>query len=256
MPEFQLSDIFNVTPVDGRPGVEGLIVTARSWRAYQEGLGIKPEALNDKSVLNLGSGGSNIGKALERQNVHCRVTDLDLEYDPTGNLFGRLLTFTDKPAKHKLANFRRKIFGTEGRKFVQGNARDLPFQDGQFDYVLALRSTYQIPLEAKRNVYRELMRVGRILHLGPIFESDYSLLLELAKEENFEVVACQPMPDLKPLPFMFSSKEDYDDYVLQPQSSRISMPPKDDSRVFTVLGLHRHAGWSNGNTIVLRRNVK
>ncbi|MBU1130976.1 class I SAM-dependent methyltransferase [Patescibacteria group bacterium] len=261
-----LSEIFSDRPASKTPKLEGAIVTGRSWIEYQSMLGVKPEALKNETVLNFGSGASNIGRDLKTKGVDCSVIDLDLKYDPWENSENPFRLFAAIPVhlylkyfnpneqtRQKLVNLKRKIAGTEGRNFVQGNGRALPFPDEAFDHVLGLWSTYQIPPEAKESVYRELMRVGKTLHLGPIFKNDYDLLSKLAAEQDFEVVACQPIPLLKDVPFMFSSVEDYSRYMNQKdQEERISIPKRADSSVNTMLGM-KSAGRKGGNTIILRR---
>lgn len=186
---------------------EGSVVTGRGWIDYQVMLGVKPEDLKNETVLNFGSGASNLGMDLRTKGIDCTVVDLDLKYDPWGNSENKFGFFAAVPVhlylkyfnpqgetRQRLVNLKRKIAGTEGRKFVQGNGRALPFPDGEFDHVLAFWSTYQIPQEAKEAVYSELMRVGKVLHLGPAHKEDYELLSKLAVEQNFEIVAYEFTP--------------------------------------------------------------
>ncbi|MFH2022570.1 MAG: class I SAM-dependent methyltransferase [Patescibacteria group bacterium] len=261
-----LAEIYSNRPAGKTPKLESAIVTGRSWIEYQSMLGVKPEALKNETILNFGSGASNIGKDLKAKRIDCSVVDLDLQYDPWENSENPFRLFAALPVhlylkyfnpkeetRQKLVNLKRKIVGTEGRNFVQGNGRALPFPDEAFDHVLALWSTYQIPSEARESVYRELMRVGKTLHLGPIFKNDFDLLSGLAAELGYEIVACQPIPILKDIPFMFSSGEDYSKYIEQKgQSDRINIPKRDESSVNTMLGM-KSAGRKGGNTIVLRR---
>ena len=261
-----LAEIYSNTPAGRTPGLEGAIVTGNSWIRYESMLGIKPEALKNKTIINFGSGASNIGKDLKDKQIDCSVVDLDLKYDPWKNSENPFRLFAALPVhlylkyfnlkdetRQKLVNLKGKIAGTEGRNFVQGDGRALPFPDEAFDYVLALWSTYQIPSEAKESVYKELMRVGKILHLDPIFKNDYDLLSKLAAEQGYEIVACQPRPFLKDVPFMFSSEEDYSKYIKQnDQSDRIKIPEKGDQSVITMLGTK--AVFTEGEySIVLRR---
>jgi len=261
-----LSEIYSIRPANKTANLEGAIVTGRKWGDYQAMLGIKPELLENETVLNFGSGSSNIGKTLKAKGTKCRVVDLDLKYDPWQNSENPLRLLAAIPVvlyqkwfnpegetKQKLVNLKRNIAETKGRRFIQGNGRTLPFPDKTFDHVLALWSTYQIPPEARETVYRELMRVGKILHLGPIFKNDYDLLSKLAAEQDFEIVACQPIPFIRDLPFMFSSENDYDKYIKQKdQSKRIEIPEESESLVNTALG-KKSAGMRGGNTIVLRK---
>lgn len=262
-----LSEIYSNRPAGKTPKLESAVVTGRSWIEYQSILGVKPEALKNETVLNFGSGASNIGKDLKAKGIDCGVVDLDLKYDPWENSVNPFRLDAALPVhlylkyfnpqeqiRQKLVNLKRKIVGTEGRNFVQGDGRALPFPDKEFDHVLALWSTYQIPPEARETVYRELMRVGKILHLGPISKNDYDLLSRLAPEQGYEIVACQPIPILKNVPFMFSSEEDYSNYIkLKDQSDRIKIPKKDEISVNTMLGIK--SAYRGGNTIVLKRKT-
>jgi len=235
-----LTEIYSNRSAGKTPKLESAIVTGRNWFDYQSMLGVKPEALKNETVLNFGSGASNLGKDLKTKGIDCNVVDLDLKYDPWENSENPFRLFATVPVhlylkyfnpqgetRQKLVNLKRKIAGTEGRNFVQGNGRVLPFPDREFDHILALWSTYQIPPEAKETVYKELMRVGKVLHLGPIFKNDYKLLLKLAAEQDYEIIACEPIPTLKDVPFMFSSRGEYDAYADQKsQSDRIKIPKK------------------------------
>ena len=231
------------------------------------GFRIKPEALKDKTVLDFGSGSSNIGGQLKGKKIDSKVIDVDLKFDPTTGSYYKVLAdlaipvewlsklFKSRPdIQDQLVKLKRKIAGTEGRKFLQANGRALPFADQSFDYVLALWSTYQIPEEAKETVYRELMRVGKILHFGPIFQKDFDLISKLAPELGYEIVACQPEPQniFRDVPFMFKSSQDYDQFMKNEESARIKPPQKDDSNVNTILGM-KSGGGKGGNAIVLRR---
>lgn len=202
-----LSEIFSTRPASKTPDFEGKHITGREWVQYKLTLGISSETLQGKKVLNFGSGGSNIGEELKKEGIVSQVVDLDLKFDPIGvdpyyrpHPFKFILAhYANVPLKifkhgkihDKLVNIRRQFSGTDGRTFVQGDGRSLPFPDRAFDYVLAFASTYQIYYEAKEKVYRELMRVGKILHLGPIYKIDFNILQKLAEELGYEVVACR-----------------------------------------------------------------
>lgn len=251
---------------------EGAIITGRGWSAYENVLGISPEALRGETVLNFGAGASHLERDLARKGINCKMVDLDLKFAPWRNnlinefklmvyfpvhLSYLVSRFLNPPGdvKKKLFKLEKKVLDMEDRNFIQGNGRALPFPEQTFNHVLALWSTDQIPEEAKETVYRELMRVGKTLHLGPIFGKDYNILVQLASELGYEIVACQPVlnqfNDLNHLPFMFSSSQDYEDYMREnDQASRIQPPQGDNS----IMGRFRSSvSAKGGSTIVLKR---
>jgi hypothetical protein len=262
-----LQKIFSVTEAN-RHAIEARIVTGRGFEWYEEMLGISPEALRNKDILNFGAGASNIERDLQKKRIPCNVVDVDIKYDPWETSENPFRLFANIPImlylkyirisseiRKKIVELKRSIAATRDRKFVQGDGRDLPFPSESFDTVLALWSTYQIPHSSKETVYRELMRVGKRLHIGPIPKLDYDLLVKLANEMSYEIVACQPIPKTicKPVPFMFSSNSDYETYMREnDQSSRIKSPKREDVKVSTFLGM-RMAHSGGLSSIVLKR---
>lgn len=273
MPEGNfLKETNTKSPLHKTRSFEGAVITGRGWNAYENVLGISPEALKGETVLNFGAGASHLGRDLARKGINCEVIDLDLKFAPWRNslmnefrlmayfpvhlshLVSRFLNSQGEVRK-KLFKLEKKVLDLEDRNFIQGNGRALPFPDQTFNHVLALWSTYQIPEEAKETVYRELMRVGKTLHMGPIFGKDYNILVQLASELGYEIVACQPVlnqfNDLNQ-PVMFSSSQDYEDYMREnDQVSRIQ-PPEGDN---FIMGRFRSGvSAKGGNTIVLKRS--
>src|SRR3989344_7902473 len=151
MSEGNLSaEMYSKRPTGKTPKLEGAIVTGRKWFAYESMLGVKPEVLKNETVLNFGSGASNIGRELKSKGIECNVVDLDLKYDPWAPEENPLKLFVALPVelylkyfnpkgkvRNKLVNLKMKIAGTEGRNFIQGNGRSLPFPDQTFGHVLA-----------------------------------------------------------------------------------------------------------------------
>lgn len=62
-------------------------------------------------------------------------------------------------SSHYLKEAQRKLTDRERIDFVQGNATELPFQDGQFDAVYSVFLFHELPEEERRKVLRESMRV-------------------------------------------------------------------------------------------------
>lgn len=246
--------------------VEGKIISNFGLGEYGLHLCFKPEALEGKMILNFGCGGSNIGRDLRRKEIKADVIDLDLVLDSvSGDLTTVWLTSgikflagyvnKDSPIYEKLVRIRRKIARTTGRNFIQGDGRALPFADRTFDTILAHYSTYQIPTQFKRPVYRELLRVGDILHCGPIFGEDFDVLKPLAQELNFEIIVCHPLP--RPFAkedFIIRSPEDYDRYLRErDEDERIIHPKKEVSKISRIFGYPHTASMEGSSFIVLRR---
>lgn len=183
------------------------VTTGRKWVLYELKLGINPEILINKNVLNFGSGSSNIKKKLHDKDIKCNVINFDLNSNETE---------------------------TKNLSFIQGNGLKLPFKDNVFDFVLALWSTYQV-LDDKKSLYQELMRVGEILHIGPIFKNDFFSLKEAAKKKNFNIIICQPFKYFEILPFSFSAREDYDEYFKLDKNKRIKIPEKEKPEIITKI---------------------
>jgi len=178
---------------------EGEIVTSRNLELYKYALLFEDDVLKGRTILNFGAGGSNLGKELQKKDPNSIVVDLDLLDNP-----GKDYSFRQDPLrfiatlpirfylKHfqpneglrrKIIAVKRKIGDTDERKFVQGDGRNLPFADRIFDTVLSLWTTYQIPIDDREQVFKELMRVADTVHLGPIFGEDYRILSKLALEK-------------------------------------------------------------------------
>lgn len=246
--------------------LEGTGFTSNPLAEYESLLGFRSELLRNETVLNFGSGGSDIGKELRDKEIRCNVVDLDLIYNPLRDpaplkvlasipaALNIAFSYSGDESRGRLAALRKKISGAEERIFVQGNGRSLPFPDHAFDHVFALWSTYQIPYDARVRAYEELMRVGDILHIGPTFRDDYDVLARLAKKQEFQVVACLPLRS-EDLPIKFSSRADYDDFLRKTEESeRIKVPLAQGPKITTILGEPVITSGKGGNTIVLRRN--
>lgn len=222
----------NISAIEA-PTLEGVAISGRRWEVYSEELGIKAKALKGKKILNFGSGRSNIGKNLKKEGVECKVVDLDLCYRP------------------------QKV--TE-RNFVQGNGRMLSFKNDAFNDVFALWTTYQIPLDAKEMVFGELMRVGEILHIAPVFGNDYEILSRMAEEKKFEIIACLPMDKLN---FSFSSADDYVKYRERiDHRHRIEKPSRMEPVIRSIYDVKdngemkiaaQYIDREGGNTVVMKR---
>lgn len=199
-------------------------ITGRGWEEYEYLLRIKPEALTNETVLNFGSGFSELYKDLKDKGIDCNMVDFELRYRP---------------------------WEPKDRAFVQGTGVKLGFKDNQFDHVLALWSTYQIPPEDRKAVFKELMRVGKIIHMGPIFGNEYKMLNALVEEQDYEIVACKSLRNKSS--FMFSSKEDYINYMKKRSLDRIVALERDEPLIKTTkLGM-KYISYEGAKTIILKR---
>lgn len=245
--------------------LEGTIVTSRKLRDYTDTLGFDPTLLNNETVLNFGSGRSMIAQELLQKGIHCNLVDLDIQKNSA--LLSPVRRYETLPIRtylrvvnpqgeqrEKIEQLMKRITKTEGRTYVQYGGRNICFKDQAFDHVLALWSTYQIPDDAKEQVYREIFRVGKAIHLGPIFEKDFTILTKLANEMEFDVIACQSYKispgHRRAAPFNFSSQSEYDQYVRNnPIDKRVKIPKGKDAYGLPYLG----AVGLGGNTIVLKK---
>lgn len=220
--------------------LEGKIVTARGLKAYARFLHFNPDLLRDQSVLNFGSGGSNIGKELARKKISSRVVDVDLQVTGVGKFLWGLKTVgnflgIDEKSKlgKKMSSMHAKSAYREGRNFVQADGRSLPFEDKSFDTVLALASTQQVQDGDRELVFRELMRVGNAIHCGPISQSDFRVLKSLSEEKNFDVIGCFPYGSGD---FIANSPKDYQEYRGKyPAEQRIKPYAKESLSSFKAL---------------------
>ena len=253
-----------------KKSIEGSIVTGRGLQSYEYQLGFTAELLRGRTVLNFGSGYTHIEQQLRDRGIVVSLVNLDVIDEPLSlhNPIRFVASFpislyrkSQEVIGHdttKIRKWERYIAGTDNRKYVKYNGRDIPFPDQSFDHVLALWSTYQIPREYKEKVYRELFRVGKYIHIGPIYQVDYAVLMPLAQEFGFEVVACQPHDSLPIKSFLgkgmrFGSIRDYDTYIKEhTPEQRIKKPEAKDS-MFVLP--HVGALGIKGSTMVLRKII-
>lgn len=214
---------------------EGEIVRSRNLKSYKYALLFEDGVLRSRTILNFGAGGSNLGKELQEKDSNSIVVDLDLlnnpgkdysfRQDPLRFIAALPIRFylehfkPNKDWRKKIIEVKRKIGDIAERKFVQGDGRNLPFADRTFDTALSLWTTYQIPIDDREQVFRELMRVADTIHLGPVFGEDYRILCKLALEKGFSIVLSQPFPvsDLLLLeperPNVVRTSADYEKYM-------------------------------------------
>lgn len=240
-------------------GLEGKISSARSLKEYARMLHFDPTLLREQNVLNFGSGGSHIGKELQKRKIQSNVVDVDLELVGVGKnsirLKGieKLLSTNPNSWGGKILNsLQTKATMKDNRNFVQADGRNLPFKDKAFDTVLALWSTYQILDKDKKRVFRELMRVGNAIYCGPITKTDFEILVNLSQEMGFDIIASRPFSEHGI--FTATSLNDYSAYTERYSAAeRIKIPQVDSLKTYGLFGRTFAADVLDGNYIVLKR---
>lgn len=189
-------------------------ITGRTLQEYAAILEVSPKFLDGKNVLNFGCGGANLAK--DMQEIYKKdasgFIDLDVEYDPVP-IEGKGYSLRDTTTLEKLREIREeerkdsqltlpiikehenKLIGVENRKLVQYDGENIPFKDDAFDVTLALWSTYQIDDWKKPKIYDELLRVSKILHVGPVDQRDIDIFDEVCKKYDSKIILKEKFND-------------------------------------------------------------
>lgn len=248
---------------------EGETETGRELLQYADALFFEPELLNGHNLLNLGSGSSNLGDELSALGFKTQVANVDITYDPFiahhnkpfRSLFAQAIQKYSQRPQEKKRSIIRSLMGTSSREIVQADMRILPYKNDSFDFVFALASTYQMPARDRIIAFDEMMRLGKFIHISPIFESDFNAIVELISsgKYNFEIVICYPPPSnmLDESPVRFQSTDDYTNYsnsvdldkrVYIPTATNYSIKSK-----FWFTGIKKLITFKGAYTIILRR---
>jgi hypothetical protein len=236
-----------------------LITTARGLDSYCYDLGIAKELLATGKVLNVGCGASNIDK--EMPEVNQGVVNIDIQHDPYFSIMHKPI----RSIAAKLATvfapknyiLKRKLGGIEGRTLAQADMLNLPFAENQFDFVIAYWSTYQLPIEKRVEAYKEIIRVGKRIHIAPIFKVDLNSLLSMRKDLDFTIVSSSPLPEIFDDPESYTQikdVKDYGNYIHENPnlSSRLYMPKGED---ISYRKNGRMAKADGGNSVILCKNA-
>jgi cyclopropane fatty-acyl-phospholipid synthase-like methyltransferase len=129
----------------------------RDLARYAEMFSIKPETLQGKRVLDLGSGPeAKLDRQLREQGITDRVISLSPDYVVQGT--------------------RDKLLATnQAAKPVAGLGQALPFQDESFDAVFSLHTFEHVSHDTFESMIKEsarILRGGGEAHLGPIIADD------------------------------------------------------------------------------------
>ncbi|MBI2640838.1 MAG: class I SAM-dependent methyltransferase [Candidatus Sungbacteria bacterium] len=158
---------------------EGTFGGDRPYEAYEYLLGISQDELQDKTILDLGSGNSEeFEQGIKKMGIRARVFSLN-----------PLLGSNTSEGKRQRALSRKN-------KVVAGVAQRLPFRSGSFDEIISLHA---IPLWSEaadyENIFSELDRVlkpGGTIKLFPISPYRKELLYETAiihlRRRSYEVL--------------------------------------------------------------------
>lgn len=103
---------------------------------------LQPKDGQGLRILEIGAGTGRATSFVRQAFPGARITALDL-------------------SEPYLQHAREKLSRFEGIDFMQGDGGDLPFKAGQFDAVFSVFLFHELPLEARRAVLRESVRVAR-----------------------------------------------------------------------------------------------
>lgn len=151
--------------------------TGRPLEYYNQLLGLALEDYTNKSILNVGSGASDLKLMLEEHGVNPKsVVNVDFAYKNVETKTGVLDFITGKNLKRE----------DTPQGAVAADIKSLPFADGSFDKVLGLWSVgwlneAKIP-DAVTESYRVCNEGGEV-RIYPVFISKESL--EIAKQYPF-----------------------------------------------------------------------
>lgn len=249
---------------------EARLTTSRKISSYEKQLRFSRELLRNKTVLNLGCGGSNIKQDLTEDQIQTNVVELDLKFNPGNSNLAAIAEITEYiksklSADNRLYKLAKKIRESvdkniKNRDFTQANGRFLPFAKETFDFCMALWSTYQVPDDSKEAVFREMMRVSNIIHLGPIFKKDYNYLTHLSEKLCFDIVICHPFAIYleKPDHFTINNLSDYAEFInKKPIHERVIEPEEESPELVKILPIFSkdvYATSKGGSFMVLKRN--
>lgn len=155
--------------------------TVRTLKAYSLVLRFDPEYLRGKSVLDVGSGLSDLQADCGELGITTSIYEVDIMPRPlTPRLDRWVLGAKNGGSGHKL--------------FSQARATRLPFPNELFDLVLSNSCLYQIPSYRLRvRAIQEMMRVAqKAIHVGPIYKHEWDEIIKAVSENGFETVFSMP----------------------------------------------------------------
>ena len=144
------------------------IVCGAVLGVYCKFLSIDKKCFEGRSILNFGSGTSNLGYELKMNGINYLVVDYDIK--------------------------KRSFKDTSGKRYCVLGAKNnlfLPFKDEVFDFVLAFRSTYPNKDPEKIKIFKEFLRIGSNIHIAPVFKEDILLIQGvLEKSHSGHKIVC------------------------------------------------------------------
>lgn len=137
-----------------------------------------PDDLRPRRILDLGIGSGNLSEAVLARYPDATVTGVDV----SGEMLGL--------ARTRLPGDRVRL--------VQGDFRELDFEDGSFDLVVSSISIHHVTDDEKRSLFRDLhrlLRPGGVVAYSDQFrgasEETYAKHIERWREESFALGATE-----------------------------------------------------------------
>jgi hypothetical protein len=190
-------------------------ITARKLEDYCANLEVSAKFLSGKRVLNFGCGGSNLRKDMEAKPYFgdgSKFVEVDIENEPF-SIHGNHLSLEQEAHNIRLKKVRdqeivegqllipqiklheNRLLGIDGRKFIQIDGASLPFPGRSFDVCLALWSTYQVPDWEQNLIFKEMVRVADILHIGPVDGMDMGDIREACDVHDSTIISVTAFGD-------------------------------------------------------------
>lgn len=243
-------------------------ITARKLEDYCANLEVSVKFLDGKKVLNFGCGGSNLKKDIESKPYFGNgsgFVEVDIANDPFGihgNHFSpeqeahniRLKKVRDQEIAEgqllipQIKLHEDRLLGIDGRKFIQIDGVSLPFADRSFDVCLALWSTYQVPDWEQNLIFREMVRVADILHIGPVDGMDMGDIQEACDMHDSTIISVTAFGD--DVFYKLDTMDDYKNLALakEPHFRPILDILKENSNGFT------NASYDETARVIIVRN--
>lgn len=243
------------------------IITGRDLNEYISILGISPVFISGKKVLNFGCGGTNLKKDVnENGGDGSKFVDVDIEHEPfqiDGGFNKKEVTRKEKLRllRQEESQDDQKILpgikqdederlGIDGRNFIKLEGKAIPFPDDEFDLTVALWSTYQIEDWKQKEVFDELVRVSKIIHIGPVDATDLEDIKEACEKYGSKIILLEN--------FTLDSFErlnTLDDYKILAEANFTRYIPKRKIEIESDGGARSASSYKTAKAIIIRKNL-